>query len=452
MKHRLLIIAALSLSLTACGIDAGVNSAQQPTDQVTEQTASATIICRATITEINDNTLTVKPVDGSWELSSSNKFFLSAEQLDAGTQPQVGMTLEITYDGSILETYPASFSGIQKAIIISEAPIVSDTTVPSSDALMNDLEYEIAYGDSYNSQYKQRGYYISVADNKYQYIICNGERSTGGYGIKITRIDTLDIGTVIVTVEESSPVSDEVVTEALTYPNCSITFSYEPPAGIKIQDAKGNEYKCLGTLTPSVDALKSSQLAKPRRAIMVDRTLYLDTGYVSSVMRCGNLDGNIEKVIDSSEIPEENGEANFSAEGWQRGYEEGTLDVLIDNEFCIFGAYGTEKAKEGYIPQGVMQFMATVDEVTDDGFVIVKTDSQPEHFPQIIKDKRYRISMDSYDPGIYNGELGPGNVVIVICKGNFEGDDPITITDVYSFSPVGSDVCRTVDTSEITES
>lgn len=89
-----------------------------------------------------------------------------------------------------------------------------------------------------------------------------------------------------------------------------------------------------------------------------------------------------------------------------------------------------------------MQFMATVDEVTDDGYVIVKTDTQSERFPQIKKDVRYRLSMDAYDPGIYNGELVPGNVLTVACKGNFEGEDPVTITDVYSFSPVGSSPCQ----------
>lgn len=307
------------------------------------------------------------------------------------------------------------------------------------------VAYEIATGDSYDTQYKERGYYTNVVNNKRQYIICSGERSTGGYGIEITGIDTLDSGKVIITVEETAPAPDEVVTEALTYPNCSITFSYEPPSGVKIQDASGIEYECLGNHSPSIDDMKSSQRAELRRAIMVDGTLYLDTGYVSSVMRCGNLDGNIEKIIDSSEIPDEDGEANFNAEGWQRGYEDGTLDVLIDNEFSIFGEYGTEKAKEGYIPQGVMQFMATVDEVTDDGYVIVKADAQSERFPKIRKDVRYRLSIEAYDPGIYTDKLVPGNVVIVICKSNFEGEDPVMITDVYSFSPVGSSPCQTVD-------
>ena len=438
MKTRLLVVAALCFFLTACGMDSSTTPAQQSTDQVTEQTALAERICRATITEINGNTVTVTPVDGSWELSSADKFTLSAEQIDTGTQPQVGMTLEITYDGSILEIYPALFSGIHKVTVVSEPPT---TSLSNKGTLMNDLEYEILQGDSYNTQYKQRGYCIDFVDNKYRYIICSGERSTGGYGIKITGLDCLDIGTVIVTVEETAPAQDEAVTEAFTYPNCAITFSHEPPDGIIIKNSSGSEYECLGILT-SAALDKSPLYSLPRRAIMVNGTRYVDTGYVSSLMRCGMLDGNIEKVIGSNEIPDEDGEANFIAEGWQYGFEKDTIDVQIDNEFCIFAAEGAYTAEDDYLPEGVMQFMATVDEVTDDGYVIVKTDTQSERFPQIKKDVRYRLSMDAYDPGIYNGELVPGNVLTVACKGNFEGENPVTITDVYFFSPVGSNPCQ----------
>ena len=59
------------------------------------------------------------------------------------------------------------------------------------------------------------------------------------------------------------------------------------------------------------------------------------------------------------------------------GFEKGTLDVLIDNEFCIFAEEGSYTAEDGYIPEGVMQFTATVDEVTDDNCVIVKTILRP---------------------------------------------------------------------------
>ena len=438
MKAGILVIAALCLTLTACGTDA--TPAQQPTNQVTEHTVSTESVCRATITEINGSTVTVTPADGSWELSSADKFTLSAEQIDTDIQLKVGMTLEITYDGNILEIYPALFSGIQKVTVVSEPPTA---ILSNKGTLMNDLEYEIAKGDSYNSQYKQRGYCIDIVGGKYRYTICSGECHTGGYGIKITGLDALDCGTVIVTVEQSSPAPDVAVTEAFTYPNCTITFSHEPPDGIIIKNTAGVEFECLGTVTISEE--KPPQYSLPRRTIMVGGTLYLDTGYVSSLMRCGNLDGSIERVIEATEIPDEDGEANFSAECWQYGFEKDTIDVQIGNEFYIFAAEGAYTAEDSYIPEGVMQFMATVDEVTDDGYVIVKTDTQSERFPQIRKDVRYRLSMEAYDPGIYNGELVPGNVLIVACKGNFEGEDPVTITDVYSFSPVGGNVSQPVN-------
>lgn len=442
MKRIVIIISVFSIFLTSCGTDSV--PAQQPTDQVAEQTAPSASVCKATVTEVNGNTMIVKPVDGSSERSSADQFSLSSSLLGEGITPVVGMTLEITYDGGVLETYPAQFGNVQKVTVISES---SNTLPADKGTLMNDLEYEIVKGDSYNSQYKQRGYYVDVVDGKYKYTICSGEHSTGGYGIKITGLDCLDIGTVIVTVEETAPSQDEAVTEAFTYPNCAITFSHEPTDGIIIKSPSGTEFECLGFITSSGNE-KPPQYSLPRRAIMVDGTLYLDTGYVSSMMRCGMLDGNIEKVVDSTEMPDEDGEANFSAEGWQGGFEEDTLDVRIGNEFCIFAKQGTKKAENGYIPEGVLQFMATVDEVTDDGFLIVKTDTPPERFPQIRKDVRYRLSMEAYDPGIYNGELAPGNVLIVACKGNFEGEDPVTITDVYSFSPVGSSPCQPYDASK----
>lgn len=264
MNTRLLITAALFLTLTACGIDSSTTPAQQPTDQVTEQTAPAESVCKATITEINGNTMLVKPVDGSWELSSADQFSLSASLLDEAVTPTVGMTLEITYDGSILEIYPASFSGVQKVTVVSEP---SNITSPPADkgTLMNDLEYEIAKGDSYNSQYKQCGYCIDVIGGKCRYTICSGEHHTGGYGIEITGLDVLDSGTVIVTVEQSSPASDVAVIEAFTYPNCNITFSYEPPDGIIIKNTAGVEFECLGTVNISEE--KPPQYPLPRRAI-----------------------------------------------------------------------------------------------------------------------------------------------------------------------------------------
>ncbi|MBR1854580.1 MAG: hypothetical protein IJ794_15800 [Lachnospiraceae bacterium] len=183
----------------------------------------------------------------------------------------------------------------------------------------------------------------------------------------------------------------------------------------------------------------------PERMVMAKGTLYVDTGYVSGIWgRCGNLDGNIDTVISSVEIPVEDGQANFEAAGWQMGFEEDTIEVPIDGEFCIFAAQGSKK--EGYIPASVAQFFATVEEVTEDGYVIVRTNmGVSQMFSGKIKEnERYKISLEHYecDINIPVESLSPGNILCVICKNNLEDTDPAVITDVYSVSPLHENVCQ----------
>ncbi len=190
---------------------------------------------------------------------------------------------------------------------------------------------------------------------------------------------------------------------------------------------------------------RMTQRPVPKRMVMTKGTLYVDTGYVSGIWgRCGNLDGNIDSVISDMEIPTEDGQANFMAAGWQMGVEEDTIEVPIDGEFCIFAAQGSKK--EGYIPASVAQFLATVEEVTEDGCVIVRTDrGVSQMFSGKIKEnERYKISLEHYacDINIPAESLSPGNGLCVVCKNNLEGTDPAVITDVYSVSPLHGNVCQ----------
>ena len=175
MKRAFFMIAALCLSLTACGT--GAETAQQPSDRETEPV-----------------TVTVS-------------------------------------------------TGVTTAAELKP--------VPNHGTLTNGLAYEITQGDFYNSQLKQRGYYMDVIGGRYRYTICSGEYSTGGYGISITGIDVSDAGTVIVTVQQTVPKEDELVTDAFTYPNCAVTFSKEPPAGVIIQNTDGKEFEYLGAVIPT---------------------------------------------------------------------------------------------------------------------------------------------------------------------------------------------------------
>ena len=82
------------------------------------------------IMDISGDVILVKPVDGSWELKSADKFTLSAKQLPVDITPKTGMKLEITYNGGILETYPAMFGNIQKITVVTETDTDKGSTLP----------------------------------------------------------------------------------------------------------------------------------------------------------------------------------------------------------------------------------------------------------------------------------------------------------------------------------
>lgn len=65
------------------------------------------VIMQGKIIEINNGRLIVEPVEGSAELESSDSFSVPIEHMDASPEPQVGNIIEVFYDGSIEETYPA---------------------------------------------------------------------------------------------------------------------------------------------------------------------------------------------------------------------------------------------------------------------------------------------------------------------------------------------------------
>ena len=78
--------------------------------------------------------------------------------------------------------------------------------------------------------------------------------------------------------------------------------------------------------------------------VMVDGSLYLDTGFTSDVARCGVMDGEITSTVDGSEKPTEDDQSNFgSGYGYQYGGTDGTIEVYMNDAWCIFA---TEDVRE----------------------------------------------------------------------------------------------------------
>ena len=92
----------------------------------------------------------------------------------------------------------------------------------------------------------KRGYYIDTLNEPgapYFYIICMGEKNTGGYSLKIKEVNKVDDKTEII-VEEVTPSEGDMVTMAFTYPTIIVEFpKYQE--NIVINNTKGELFDLL---------------------------------------------------------------------------------------------------------------------------------------------------------------------------------------------------------------
>lgn len=85
--------------------------------------------------------------------------------------------------------------------------------------------------------------------------------------------------------------------------------------------------------------------------VMVDGTLYLDTGMESTVMaRCGMMDGEITSQVPGNEAPAMDDQSNFGTGfGYQYGPTEGTIEIYMNEKWWVFAT--EEVRKEIQFPQ-----------------------------------------------------------------------------------------------------
>ena len=110
MKKHLLLILILSLILTACGTSSG--------DGESEVGGDETVTFQATILEIQDGYYLVESVEGSAELNSADQITIPMINMNPSPEPEVGDVLEIEYDGSIAESYPAQIVNVSSIRVV----------------------------------------------------------------------------------------------------------------------------------------------------------------------------------------------------------------------------------------------------------------------------------------------------------------------------------------------
>ena len=77
-----------------------------------------TVTFQAIILEIQDGYYLVEPMEGSAELNSADQIIIPMKNMNPSPEPEVGDVLEIEYDGSIAESYPAQISNVYSIRVV----------------------------------------------------------------------------------------------------------------------------------------------------------------------------------------------------------------------------------------------------------------------------------------------------------------------------------------------
>ncbi|MBQ6820718.1 MAG: hypothetical protein IJO26_05430 [Clostridium sp.] len=113
MKKLLAIIISISLLLISCS-----NNEKATEDIVNE------VIFKATVIQIGEGTITVKPDEDSTEYKSSDTIVITTKNIEDEetkellTTLSTGDLISIKYNGSIIESYPARINKVYKIELI----------------------------------------------------------------------------------------------------------------------------------------------------------------------------------------------------------------------------------------------------------------------------------------------------------------------------------------------
>lgn len=135
--------------------------------------------------------------------------------------------------------------------------------------------------------------------------------------------------------------------------------SPEPEIGDVIEIEYSGEiletYPARITEVFSIRVVKEAETWALIPMVMVNGTLYLDTGYESdAIERTDHFDGEITSQVDGSKRPSVDDQSNFgTGYGYQYGKTEGTIELFMNGKWWIFA---TEEARQA------IQFPAAEDE------------------------------------------------------------------------------------------
>lgn len=229
---------------------------------------------------------------------------LKVENKDSMTNFSVGDEVVVYFDGNVAESCPMQINTVYAITLKTPA---------GASLTLNDVII-----------LSQKGYNLTWTDfEKYDYV----ETGSGLY-IRVYEINDI----FQLWIGGSHPIG---------YPDSDPMYIYLTLAEDKDTKIDIRDGDVAAFISEHKDG--ADELGDRVPMVMIDGTLYLDTGRESSVMaRCGMMDGEITSQVAGSEVPAIDDQSNFgTGYRYQYGTMEGTIDIYMNGKWWIFA---TEEA------------------------------------------------------------------------------------------------------------
>lgn len=172
--------------------------------------------------------------------------------------------------------------------------------------------------------------------------------------------------------------------------------------------------------------------------VKVDGTTYVDTGYENVMVTCGTADGEIKTTVDGKNKPENDDESNFGTGYGYQVWEDGYINVEIDNRWILFRDIDL-KVESGQIPEWVAHFTAKVLSTEEDSIMVEATKIEDGFYFKDLLTKPISLPIDNLDnakDGVVTTEGLEGKTVEVYFGGEIKNTEkessiPISLENVY---------------------
>lgn len=164
------------------------------------------------------------------------------------------------------------------------------------------------------------------------------------------------------------------------------------------------------------------------KAVKVSGTIYEDTGYENAMVTCGTMDGEIKTTVSEKEMPANDDESNFGTGYGYQVWEEGYINVEIDNKLILFK--DIELKDDDSIPKYVAHFTAKATQADEDTIMVEATHVDEEFYFKELLTKPISLPLEAFDNDVDTKDI-ENKTVEVYFGGEIKNTEPESSVPIH---------------------